>query len=600
MVAANLADLSLEQLSNIEVTTAAKRPQRLAEVAATVYVITNDDIRRSGAASLPEVLRLAPNLQVSRADANQYAISARGFNSVLANKMLVLIDGRTVYSPLFSGVFWEAQDVVLADVERIEVLSGSGGTLYGANAVNGVINIITRSAADTQGTLLSIGAGNEDRVATARYGGTTAGGVAWRAYAKSTHRDNTELTNGTPVRDASRKTQMGFRADRSDARDQVTVQGDAYQSRIDQVPDRRKVSGLNILGRWTRDLGASGRAQLQAYFDRAERDQPGSLRDSLDTWDVEFQHFTQPWRGHDLLWGAGYRSQRDDVDNTNPAAVALLPPRQAMRLANVFAQDEVALAPRVKLTLGLKAEHNSYTGGEWLPNARIAWDVAPNHLMWLAVSRTVRTPARVDKDVYTPLISGGPNFVSEVAKVYEIGYRAQPRPAVSYSVTLYHHDYDKLRSADFAPTGTTFNNNFSGKMDGLTTWGQWRVSDRVRLTANYVVQRQRFEARPGTAPLGGVASLGNDPHYRAGLGASWDLGHQVEADVMLRRVGALPNPFVPAYTAVDARIGWTLSPSLELSLSARNLTDGGHPEWGVATNRAEFGRSVFAKAVWRL
>ncbi|MEP6791823.1 MAG: TonB-dependent receptor plug domain-containing protein, partial [Ramlibacter sp.] len=247
-LAANLADLSLEQLSNVEVTSVSKRVQRLADVAGSVYVISQEDIRRSGATSLPEALRLAPNLQVARADANQYAITARGFNSVLANKMLVLVDGRTVYSPLFSGVFWEAQDVMLEDVERIEVLSGSGGTLYGSNAVNGVINIITRSAAETQGVLASAGFGSQDRVLAARYGGTGSTGTHYRLYAKQSGRDNSETANGAAVRDGSSKSLAGFRVDRGESRDQFTLQGDAYESRIDQAPERRRVSGANLLG----------------------------------------------------------------------------------------------------------------------------------------------------------------------------------------------------------------------------------------------------------------------------------------------------------------------------------------------------------------
>jgi iron complex outermembrane receptor protein len=605
VVASSLADLSLEQLANVEVTSVSKRPQRLAEVSATVYVISSDDIRRSGATSLPEALRLAPNLLIARADANQYAITARGFNSVLANKILVLVDGRTVYSPLFSGVFWEAQDVLLEDVERIEVLSGPGGTLYGSNAVNGVINIITRSAADTQGVLLAAGAGTEDRALAARYGGTTAGGVAWRGYVKHARRDNTEMANGAMVRDAARRTQAGFRADRSDSRDQFTLQGDAYESDIDQAPAARRITGANLLGRWTRSLGGASRAQVQAYYDHTGRDQPGSVRDTLDTWDIEFQHLLQPRPGHDFIWGAGYRMQRDRVDNINPAVLAILPADQDLHLGNVFAQDEVALRDGLRLTLGVKAEHNRYTGMELLPNARLAWDVAPNHLLWAAVSRTVRTPSRVDREFFSPgvppfALAGGAGFRSEVARVVEVGWRGQPRPALSFSVTLYHHDFDALRSVDLQPGGATFNNNFSGTLDGVTAWGHWRVSDTLRLSASYLNQRGRFQAEPGTAPLGGVASLGNDPRYQWSTGASWDVAPRVEVDVQVRGTGALPNPAVPAYTALDARLGWRVRRDLELSIAGRNLGDPRHPEWGSPLSRAEFTRSVFVQATWRM
>jgi iron complex outermembrane receptor protein len=593
---ASLADLSLEQLANVEVTSVSKRAQRLADVAGSVYVISAEDIRRSGSSTLPEVLRLAPNLHVARADANQWAISARGFNSTLANKMLVLVDGRTVYSPLFSGVFWETQDLLLEDMERIEVLSGSGGTLYGSNAVNGVINIITRSAADTQGALATAGLGTDERIIGGRYGSASQGGTAWRAWAKHGRRDNTELENGAAIRDASRRTHAGFRTDRAETDSHLTVQGDLYESRIDQAPSARRVSGFNLLGRYTHTLGG-GQAQWLAYFDRAERRQPGAVNDTLDTLELEFQHQLQAGSRHELLWGGGWRLQHDRVSNLNPAALALLPARKRLHLANLFVQDEWEVRPGLRLTLGLKAEHNSYTGLEWLPNARLAWEVAPDHLLWAAASRAVRAPARVDRDFFSPAIAGGPNFQSEVARVYEIGLRGQPRANLSYSATLFHHDFDRLRSLDPGPGGLTLNNNYRGSLSGIETWAQWRPQDRWRLQAGYTHQRLRLASAPGTSPLLAPSTLGNDPRHRFTLGSSWDIGNSMELDLQLRRVGALPSPAVPAYTALDLRWGWRPRADLELSVALRNLTDSAHVEWG---NRVEYGRSLYFKAVWRL
>ena len=595
-LAASLVDLSLEQLSNIQVTSVSKRQQRLADVAGAVYVISQEDIRRSGATSLPEALRLAPNLHVARADANQYAIASRGQNSVLANKMLVLIDGRTVYSPLFSGVFWEAQDVMLEDVERIEVLSGSGGTLHGSNAVNGVINIITRSADTTQGALFSVGSGNRESVASVRWGATTAAGTAYRLYARHTQRDASELASGAPLRDAADMTQAGFRADRTDGATRMTLQGDLYESRIDETVSARRVSGVNLLGRWSGNV-AGGQGQLQAYFDRAQRDSPSSVRDVLDTFDVDYQHALAPQGGHSILLGGGYRSQHDRVTNYVPAVVALLPAERRLDLANVFAQDEIALSSRVKLTLSLKLEHNDYTGLEHLPSARLAWDVAPNHLVWAAVSRNVRAPARVDRDYVIPLLpQGSPNFQSEIARVYELGWRAQPSPELSYALTLYHHDFSRLRSVDLSPTGGSLNNNVEGRLSGLSSWVAWRVSDRWRLTASWIYNDQQFKARPGVPPPILINSLGNDPRYRATLGSSFDIGRAVELDVQVRRVGALPDPAAAPYTAVDARLGWRVNPNLELSVAVRNLNRAHHVEW---SNNVKTPRSVFVKAVWR-
>lgn len=596
LAASSLVDLSLEQLSNIQVTSVAKRAQRLADVAGAVYVISQEDIRRSGATSLPEALRLAPNLHVARADANQYAITSRGQNSVLANKMLVLIDGRTVYSPLFSGVFWEAQDVLLEDVERIEVLSGSGGTLHGSNAVNGVINIITRAAADTLGAVASVGTGNRESAAAARWGATTAAGTAYRLYAKHTRRDASELASGAPLRDAADMTQAGFRADRTDGSTRMTLQGDLYESRIDETVSARRVSGMNLLGRWSGDV-AGGQGQLQAYFDRAQRDSPSSVRDVLDTFDIDYQHALAPRGAHNFLLGGGYRTQHDRVTNYAPAVVALLPAERRLDLANVFAQDEIALGSRVKLTLGLKLEHNDYTGLEHLPSARLAWDVAPNHLVWAAMSRNVRAPARVDRDYVIPLLpQGSPNFQSEIARVYEVGWRAQPTPALSYALTLYHHDFSRLRSVDLSPAGGSLNNNVEGRLSGLSSWAAWRVSERWRMTAAYVYNDQQFRARAGVPPPILINSLGNDPRYRVALGSSFDIGRAVDLDVQVRRVGALPDPAVAAYTAVDASLSWRVNPQLEVSVTGRNLNGAHHVEWG---NNVKTPRSVFVKAVWR-
>ena len=598
----SLADLSLEQLSDIEVTSVGKRVQRLADVAGSVFVINQEDIRRSGALTLPEVLRLAPNLQVARADADQYAITARGFNSVLANKILVLIDGRTVYSPLFSGVFWEAQDLVLEDIERIEVLSGAGGTLYGSNAVNGVINIITRNAAETTGTLLNAAVGNEERALTVRSGRSTDAGLPWRVYARRYDTEATTLEGGGSTRDASHHTQAGFRTDRARERDQLTLQGDLYEARADQLPGERRIAGANLLGRWSREEAPGTRTQLQAYFDRAERNQPGTVDDTLDTWDVELQQAMRPAATHDLLWGAGLRREYDRLVNVAPAVLQLLPANRRLQLWNVFAQDDFALAPRLRATFGLKAEHNSYTGLEWLPTARLAWQPVADHLVWASASRAVRTPSRVDRDATVPgLLVGGSNFESEIANVFEVGLRAQPRSTLSYSVTLFHHDFERLRSVDLAPGGLLFGNNYRGHLTGIEAWGSWRLAPQWRLQAGYAHQRLRLGSVAGSGALpGGEAQLANDPRNRGQLALSWDLSANMELDLQARHVGALPAPAVPAYTAVDLRWGWRVRPDLELSLAVRNLTDPQHPEWGTAGNRAEIPRSVVFRAVWRL
>jgi iron complex outermembrane recepter protein len=602
--APDLADLDLEQLTRITVTSASRREELLLEAPASIFVITSEDIRRSGATSIPEILRLAPNLAVARADNNQYAISARGFNNVLANKMLVLIDGRAVYSPLFSGVFWEAQDTMLEDIERIEVISGPAATLWGANGVNGVINIITLPAGRTQGDLVTLGGGNRETGTSARHGGTLGADGHYRVYARYFDRDNMDLTTGAPIRDASKRAAAGFRADWRHASDAVTFQGDGYWGDIDQAPAARSISGGNLLGRWQRQLGDGSSVQVQAYYDRTDRDHPGIFKDSLDTLDVEAQHSFKPWAGHDVLWGAGYRNSRDRVENT--AANAFLPADRTLRWSNVFAQDEIALPGHLELTVGLKLETNIYTGTEWLPNVRLAWEPSSDHLVWGALSRAVRAPSRVDRDFYFPgqapfQLVGNETFESEVLKAAELGYRSQVSRDLSLSATAFFHDYPNLRSIDLSGTfQPVFANTLEGREHGIEAWGSYRVTPAWRLSGGFVVMNQSIKVSAGERDLGGRSSLGDDPKRTALLRSTWDITARHEFDLALRHASELPLSHVPAYTALDGRLGWRVSPALELSLAAQNLLDRDHAEWGGAAARAAQQRAFFLKVTWKL
>jgi iron complex outermembrane receptor protein len=581
--AANLVDLSLEQLSSITVSTVSGREEPLSRAPGSVYVITGEDIRRSGASTLPEALRLAPNLHVARVDASQYAISARGFNSTTANKLQVLIDGRTVYTPLFSGTFWDAQDVLLEDVERIEVISGPGATLWGANAVNGVINVITRRAGDTQGGLAAAGAGNVERSGAVRYGAPLAGGH-YRAYAKAFDRDSNELR------------QAGFRADWGRAAQGFTLQGDAYGGDLDA---QRSRSGANVLARWTREFSGGSSLRLQAYFDTTDRNYPGTFKEHLDTYDVELLHALASTGAHRLLWGFGLRHHRDRVDNS--AVLAFLPARSNFNRSHVFVQDEIALRPDLDLTLGLKLDRNTYTGVEALPSARLAWRPSGAHLVWTALSRAVRAPSRIDRELFAPanppftLLAGGPQFRSEVSKVVELGYRGQPDPRFSYSLTAYHHRHESLRTLSASAAGPVLENNAEGETTGIEGWSTWRPTERWRLSGGFVRQRQSLRTRPGTVDLLAPGSLGNDPSGWLVLRAGVDLTPAHDLDVMLRRVGALPDPHLPAYTAVDARLAWRARRDVELALAVQNLFDRRHAEWRTVANRVDLERAFLAQ-----
>jgi iron complex outermembrane receptor protein len=597
----SLADLSLEQLTNIEVTSVSRRAEPLADAPASIFVISAEDIRRSGASTIPQVLRLAPNLIVARADANQYAISARGFNNVLANKLLVLIDGRTVYTPLFSGVFWEAQDTLLEDIERIEVISGPGAALWGANAVNGVINIITRTAARTRGTLATIVGGNLESGARARYGGAAGDGGDYRVYAKYFHRTNSELASGAPVRDSSDRAQVGFRSDWTWARDSLTLQGDAYYGDIDQAPATRHIAGGNVLGRWSRRFDDGSALQLQSYVDQTHREHPNSFVENLTIADVDAQYSLRPLHGHQLLVGAGYRYARDRVGNS--ASQAFEPANRSLEWANAFVQDQITLRPDVELTLGARVETNPFTNVEFLPNVRVGWRAAADRFVWAAVSRSVRAPSRIDRELYVPgsppfALVANDTFDSEIATAYELGYRGQPSTAFSWSVTLFHEDYDRLRCAGPQPGGAVFANDIEGRATGVETWATWRVTPIWKLTGGLTAMRERLNVKPGAIDAGGQAALGNDPSVWWSLRSLLDLTPRHDIDVTLRHVGALANPAVPAYTAVDARFAWRPARAWELALVMTNLFDRRHPEWGVAGARPEFERGVFLRVQW--
>ena len=597
----DITELSLEQLTNVVVTSVSRREERLVDAPASIFVITAEDIRRSGATSIPEALRLAPNLQVARADNNQYAISARGYNNVLANKMLVLIDGRTVYTPLFSGVFWEAQDTMIADIERIEVISGPAATLWGANGVNGVINIRTFSAARTQGAYVAGVAGNRETGAEARYGARMDGG-SWRMYAKYFDRDNLDLTTGAPIRDESRRAATGFRTDWESGVDVSTVQGDAYWADIDQVPAARRISGGNVLGRWQRALSGTSALTLQAYYDRTNREHPLQFKEALDTFDVELQHEWRPHPDHRLVWGGGYRLARDRVDNS--AQQAFVPEDRNLRWGNVFAQDEIRLFQTLELTVGAKLETNVYTGNEWLPNVRLSWQPARDHLVWAALSRAVRAPSRIDRDLFIPgkppfLLAANDTFASEVMRAAEIGYRAQVTSDLSFSLTAFRMEYPNLRGIDLSAAGPVFANTIEGTTNGVEGWGSWRVAPWWRLIGGFVWMDEDRNVRPGMRDLGGAASLGNDPGNTAMIRSSWDIGPKAELDLTVRHSGSLPQPPVPAYTVLDARVGWRFMPNLDASVVVQNATDRHYAEWGAPNNRAALDRNVYLRITWK-
>ncbi|MES2207460.1 MAG: TonB-dependent receptor plug domain-containing protein [Pseudomonadota bacterium] len=609
----DLTILSFEELGDIEITSVSKRSEKLADAPASIYVISNEDIRRSGVTSLAEALRLAPNLQVARVNTGQYAISARGFNNGIGNKLLVLIDGRTVYTPLFSTVNWDSQHVMLEDVERIEVISGPGATLWGANAVNGVINIITRSAHDTQGGLVTAGAGNREQNAAARYGGTFGTDGHYRLYATGSKLENSVRGNGTNVLDGWDNTQAGFRIDKGHAANNFTLQGDTYKGKSEAGPlGSPAISGTNILARWSRHMADNSSYQLQMYYDQTDRDNPFTYRDQAKTFDIGFQHGLPLVAAHRILWGGGYRFAQTDTQThfnaLNPLPQVFIPADPSQHWENLFIQDEIALNTKTNLTLGMKAERNVYTGVEYLPNVRIAWKPSTNQLLWGALSRAVRAPARLDRDFYLylslpnrpliPIIKGGPDFQSEIANVIELGYRSQPNNALSYSITGFYNIYDKLRSGQ--PPPAVVQNMMEGKTYGFEAWGNYQATPNWRLSAGWMELRQDLKVKPGSLDPTGPRALGNDPDRTWQLRSAWNITNQHQLDVTVRHVAALPMPIVPAYTAIDGHFNWRIHNNVDISLLMQNIFGSRHAEFDTSASRSEFGRSVFLKLVWRM
>ena len=610
----DIADLSIEALSNVRVISVSRRSEPVADAAASIYVISAEAIRRSGVSTLPEALRLAPNLQVARVDARNYAVTARGFNSAFENKLLVLIDGRSVYTPLFSGVYWDAQDVILADVERIEVISGAGATMWGANAVNGVINIITKAAGATQGTQLGATWEPDLAIGSVRHGGALANGLRYRVYAKSLEHDDVERANGTRDRTGWKRSQAGFRADWGQDADRATIQGDTYVGALHQQGTRDiRIAGANLLGRKSMRLAGGSELTAQAYWDFTERNQPGAFIEHLNTLDLQLQSSVTLAERHRIVWGAGYRVAFDRLDNG--PAFAFLPGDKKLHWGNAFVQDEIDVTDTVRLIAGAKVEHNNYTGAEFLPTLRLAWKPTGSSLAWGSASRTVRAPSRIDRDFYAPTnpavvngvpryaFAGGPEFRSEVAAVYELGYRIQPTPSLSWSATAFASDYERLRTLEPNPrgAGSVFSNLANGSTRGIEMWSTWEPINALRLSGGLVVQRIRTTPEPSSRDQTATTGLAtSDPSNYWRLHASYDIARGHTLDMMLRHYGKLNRPAVPGYEALDINYSWLVRPGVEFSVSGRNLLDSSHSEFRAGPTAAVFERHIGVNLVWRL
>jgi iron complex outermembrane receptor protein len=637
-----LTDMSLEDLMNIEVTSVSKKEQKLVGAAAAVHVITPEDIRRSGLNSLPEILRLAPGLDVAKIDGNKWAISSRGFNAQFSKMMLVLVDGRTVYLPSNSGVYWDEQEMMVEDIDRIEVIRGPGASLWGANAVNGVINIITKQAADTQGVLLSTIAGDEDRTVTsARYGDRAGGRGFYRVYSNLLRRgdlprdgDNQRHSDWTMLRG-------GFRSDwKLSAKDTLTVQGDLYRETAglgfrvpiltppyaDVFDGKEETAGGNLVANWRHQRSDRSIFSLKGYFDHAAKETRVLLEDR-STLDADFQHLWSGLPRHEIVWGMGFRYNVTSFRNS--ATLAFLPERRTQRLASGFVQDEIRLIPEtLSVIVGSKLEHNDFTGAEVQPSVRFVWMPNPRTALWGAVSRAVRTPSYFDEGAELALASfpgeqglatllqlfGSEQGRSETLRAHELGYRSQLSGRIAIDWTGFYNVYHDLQTWEPREPFTSseplpfhlvlplvISNGMRGESLGFEMAATWDITPRWRATSAYALLHMQLHLDAASGDFVSESAERKSPRHQAQLRSELDLSRRLQFDASVYYVGPLPALAVPAYTRLDARLGWRPLVPLEISVGGQNLQGGLHLEYisegPFAPSRV--GRSFYGRATWR-
>lgn len=629
--------VSLQDVVDMQVTSVSKKSEKASEAAASIYVLTNEDIRRSGANNLVEALRLVPGVQVARAGSSQWAVSARGFNDQFANKLLVLIDGRTVYSPTFSGVWWDIQNPPLEDIERIEIIRGPGASVWGANAVNGVINIITKPAEETQGALLTVGTGTDLPVNTRIRQGMKLSDTAWmRVYAAHEAHDEAKRADDTGNQDDWEISRAGFRTDwEKNNADRFTFQGDMYYGEEDQryqlptltapysrtVDDRHNLKGAYMLGRWDREVNENSNTTLQTYVDYNARDiEVQELQEF--TFDLDFQHIYEVNGRNTLTWGMGYRYLNDHLSNDFEIDYEL--DSYSRHLFSGFFEHKLALVPEEWfLTFGSKFEQNAFSGFEHQPTVRLSWLVDPHQTVWTSVSRAVRTPDRSNRDIINPLASqagpgglttmvvrrGSDDIDSERLMAYEAGYRIQPRSNLAFDLSVFHNSYDNLiinslgtprlvgggLGAPYIEVPLTQVNGGEGQSYGGTLGIDWQARSWWNLELNYSYIDIQLK--------GGSSSVNTEyktPDHQVSLQSRIDLPHNLEFDQYLSytdSVSGTSGEHVPAYWLLNARLGWQPTEAIEVSLSARNLLDSYHAEFGpfIYNEQAEIGRSVYGQ-----
>lgn len=608
----DLTALSLEELMNIEVTLVSRKAEKLSDAAAAVYVITNEDVAHMGATSLPNVLRLVPGMNVAQIDANKWGVTVRGFNNLFANMFLVLIDGRSVYSPVFSGVFWETQDILMADLDRIEVIRGPGATLWGSNAVNGIINIVTKSAKETRGGLVQAGGGTEERLfGSARYGGKIGSNLYYRFFVKYFDRGSYVDQENRDVSDAWSMKRGGFRMDwDAGASDQFVFKGDffsGYAGNTMIVPytDIRllnynaEITGGNLMARWFHKLSERSDYRLHAYLDHFTRKDQVQAGGSYTTVDVDFQHQFPVGLRHHVIWGAGFRNTSDSVDSTE--YVYFSPSEDSYALWSAFLQDEMAfLNNRIHLTVGAKFEHNEFTQWEIQPNIRCDFKPDEGRIIWGSVTRAVRIPSRSERDMTNIIFSGSKDFVSETVIASELGYRCHPGRNMALDIAAFWNTYDRLRSLEKGRAG----NLKQGVTRGVELAVDFMVMKKLTARMGYAFLDMDIALLPESEDLNGGYTEDESPAHQFQILTTIDLRQNLQLGLFARYVSGLHGftVNVDPYLTLDSRLAWKPVSGLEISCVGQNLLQRAHYEYPllkIPFLSSQLPRGVYSMISWR-
>jgi iron complex outermembrane receptor protein len=630
---------SIEDLMNIEVTSVSKKEEKLSRVAAAIFVITQEDIRHSGATNIPDLLRMVPGMDVGQIDSNTWAISARGLNEQFSDKLLVLVDGRSVYTQTFGGVFWDGLGLPLEDVERIEVIRGPGGSIWGANAVNGVINIITKKASDTQGGLAVAGGGNVDQgFGSLQYGGHIGKSTEYRVYDKYFNQAQLPNLADQPGGDGWHVLRGGFRVDSSpSSEDKLTVQGDLYGGREGQAvlefgsdiapQTQASLGGGYFQTTWNHNYSTGSSTTLQASYDREIRNIP--FRDDRGTLTIDFQYHSAWGSRQDVVLGGGYLYTSH---LSNSANVRYDPADNVRQIFSSFVQDEIAVAPeRVYLTVGSRLEHNEYTGFVAMPNVRVAWQPSQHHTLWAAISSARRMPSSGDTSDFVTgaelpggpgglplrvILNGNPNFKNERLLAYEAGYRAAVSETLTVDFSAFYNVYNALRTLEpqtpflqTTPPPTVlllpfeFFNEIHGETHGFEIFANWKATSRWTLSPGYAFEgvHMHLACTSHDTDLFPVAE-GGSPDDSAQLRSHWDLGHQLSWDASAYFVDRLRSISTPAYTRADAGITWRPLEKASISIAGQNLVKDHVLEYNNEAGLVRSGlvkRSVYGKVTWQ-